>query len=217
MFTRLKRLIGMEQVVPTVQTGPLGLVVGGSWQVELFNIRANPEAYHVEVGDANSVIVAYGQAELGDGVRLHRFYDQDGQMLQILCASHDLTAIQEITLYQRFDSIHPNTSHAWQEWTGPQGWMRQPTYELDDGTLYQRAWFADDAGPVDPVQFDERLSRERTGTPTEQISQDSMLYSREIADNQPEHLLVIRETNDAGSSIELMVGVDIQQPQLSIY
>jgi hypothetical protein len=217
MINRLKRLIGIEPAEPAVQTGPLGLVVGGSWRVELFNIRANPEAYHVEVGDAGSVIIAYGQAELGDGVKLHRFYDQDGQMLQLLCASNDLTDVREITLYQHFDSIHPNTSEAWQAWIGPQGWMRQATYELDDGTLYQRAWFADDTGPVEPVQFSEILSRARTGTPAENVKQQSMLYSREIAENQPEHLLVIHETNDAGSSMELMVGVDIQQPQLSIF
>ena len=217
MLNRFKRWVGMEQPQPSIQTGPLGLVVGGSWQVELFNVRANAAAYHVEVGDAGSVIVAYGQADLGDGVRLHRFYDQDDQVLQLLCAEGDLTAIQEITLFQSFDSFHPNTTDAWQEWMGPAGWMRQATYELDDGTLYQRAWFADDPGIVDPVRFNESLCRERSGTPVEPLSQHCMLFSREIADSLPEHLLVTRETNDAGSHVELRVGVDIQQSQLSIF
>ena len=215
MLNRLKDWLGATE--PVVSTGPLGLVVGGSWRVELFNIRANPTAYHFTTDDASAVIVAYGKADLGDGMCLHRFYAQDDHMLQLICPSDDPATVQEITLYQPFDSIHPNSAEAWQAWLGPQGWMRQPTYELDDGTCYQRTWFADDPGTVELVQFSETLCRTRGDGPTEHIQQQCMLYNRDIAHSPPEHLLVICETNDAGRSIELMIGIDLQLPQLTVF
>lgn len=217
MFKGIKRFFGSDDEQSDIKTGPLGLVVGGSWTVELFAVRANSEAYQFEAGDGTSTIKAYGNADLGDGVVLHRYYDENDQMLQVLAEKDDQTAIQEITLFQPFDSIHPNSKQAWEEWTGPQGWMRQKTYELDDGTTYNRVWFADDPGAVEPVQFRESLYRQREGMPSEQISQSCMLYSRDIDNSPPEHLLVIKESNDAGSSMELMVGLDITESQLSIF
>lgn len=217
MFDKIQKFFSGDEpdTAPSLPT-PMGLVIGGSWRVELFAIRANQAAYQFEVGDGDSIIVAQGQADLGDGVMLHRFYDADDQMLQILSDKNDPNAIQEVTLFQSFDSIQPNSNAGWQAWTGPQGWMRRKTYELDDGTLYQRVWFADDPGDVEPVQFTETVSRERNQSGNENIAQHSMLYSREIANSQPEHLLVIKETSNDGSSIELMVGIDLSPAELTI-
>lgn len=216
MFDKIQQFFSADDTQTTEVPTPMGLVIGGSWRAELFGVRANNDAYQFEAGDADSIIAAYGQADLGDGVILHRFYDADDQMLQILSDKANPDAIQEITLFQPFDSIQPNTTAGWQEWTGAQGWMRRKTYELDDGTLYQRVWFADDPGDVEPVQFTENISRERNTPGNEHIEQHSMLYSREIAGGQPEHLLVIKETNADGSSIELMVGIDLSPAELTV-
>jgi hypothetical protein len=214
MFKTLQKFFSNDEPSPTPT--PLGLTIGGSWRTDLFSLRANAAQYQFKVIEDGSTIVAHGQADLGDGVALHRFYDTDEQMLQILSEKNDPQAIQEITLFQSFDSIQPNTTNGWQEWTGPQGWMRLPTYELDDGTIYQRTWFTDDPGAVEPVQFTEFISRERNQPADEQIEQHSMLYSRSIPDSPPEHLLVIKETNADGSSIELMVGVDLSPTELTV-
>ena len=202
-----------------VQTGPLGLVIGGSWHVDFLRLRSHQDALQFEAWDGHSVIVAHGIVDLGDGMVLHRFYDDDDHLLQVLAAKDREDQIEEITLFQPFDSVQPNSATAWQEWTAPHGWMRAREYELDDGTVYQRTWFADDPGTVELVQFSENVYRDRTRSQYDVIGQACMLFSRDVPDAGSilEHLLVIEERTDAGRTVELLVGVDVAEPDLKIF
>lgn len=220
MWKRIKRALGGgEETVSAEPAGPLGLVLGGSWSADLFAVRAHADAFRFEFSDSSEVIVAAGSAELGDGVTLYRYYDEDDQMLQVLAASDDVADVREVTLFQAFDSIVPGNAAAWEEWTGPDGWMRAPSYELDDGTLYQRAWFADTPGPAELVEFVEYVRSSRDEAAGRRVAQACMLYTREIpgGDDLHEHLLVIKEETDAGATIELMVGIDLRESQLKVF
>ena len=219
MWKSIKRALGGGGDEPAaLETGPLGLVLGGSWSADLFAARAYADALRFRFTDGSQVVVAAGKADLGDGVTLYRYYDDDDQMLQILASSHDVDDVREVTLFQSFDSILPGSPAAWAQWTGESGWMRAPTYELDDGTVYQRAWFADTPGPAELVEFVEFVKRKREDTSGQRIAQASMLYTRQVPDSElAEHLLVIREDSGEGPSIELMVGVDLSPAQLRVF
>ena len=198
--------------------GPLGLVAGGSWQVDLLKVRAVADALQFEPYDGQSHIETHGIAALGDGMTVHRFYDSDDHMLQVLVHDGQLDSPEEITLFQPFHSAQPNSPAAWAEWTSESGWMRAPDYELDDGTMYQRTWFSDDPGAVELVQLSETVYTDRAQTKSNRIDQACMLFSRSVADSDvQEHLLVIKETTDTGSSIELLVGIDVAESALTVF
>lgn len=199
-------------------TGPMGLVAGGSWQVDLLKLRTVADALQFEPYDGQSHIETHGIAALGEGMTVHRFYDNDDHMLQLLVHDSDPDTPAEITLFQPFHSAQPNSPEAWAEWTGPAGWMRAADYELDDGTMYQRTWFSEDSGAVELVQLSETVYTDRAQTTSDRIDQACMLFSRSIdGSDVQEHLLVIKETTKTGSSIEIMVGVDVAESALTVF
>ncbi len=219
MWKTIKRALSGSGPQQPPQTGPLGLVLGGAWSADLFAVRAHGERFRFEFSDSSAVIVAAGHADLGDGVTLYRYYDDDDQMLQVLAGSDAVEDVREITLFQPFDSIVPGSAAAWQAWTGQDGWMRAPSFELDDGTRYERAWFTDTPGPAELVEFVEYIRSSRDEAVGRRVAQSCMLYTREIpgAEDLYEHLLVIKEETGAGEAIELMVGIDLRESQLKVF
>ena len=203
---------------PKARIGPLGVTVGGSFAVDLFAHKLNPSAWQFAGGDGTQMLVARGYADLGDGAELLRYYTDDDWFLQFLM-DRDSEVPREITLYQPFDSVVLQSPAAWQQWTGPSGWMRAPKFELDDGTVYDRLWFPDEPGAAELVEFEEDIYLDREERHDRRIHQACMLYHRPVdpAIDASEYLLIGKESGDDGQSIELMVGIDVAPDQLTVF
>ena len=195
---------------------PLGLRIGGAVDIDAIPFRMLGDALTLEVPQETVIIEAQGFVDLGHGTTAHRFYAADHTMLQILTVDGvEDEHVEEITLYRPFDSHYPETKAQWSEWVGDGGRIGAPTFTLPDGQMYSRIWFDNEEGAVTPVAFGEDIYDEPGAEPTV-IAQRVMLYGRPLPNDKAEYLLVAAEKTSEGETVELMLGVDIERPGLSV-
>lgn len=212
----LKSLFGpSEPAAP--QTGPLGLRIGAAVEVDTLRFRMMADQLKFELPGDTLFISAKGRVDLGDGSFVHRYYTDANTMFQILCVGGESdTHVKEVTLYVPYTSYYPEGG-TWQEWEGRGGRLGLPSFKADDdGTFYERIWFAEEPGWTAPVRFQERVL-DGDGSVTV-IGQDVMLYGRQIP-NGPgfgEYLLLAIEERDDGRSVEVMLGVDLDPGMFKI-
>ena len=191
-------------------SGPLGLGVGAGIQLDPGHIE--PLAEHLWFTPPLDPLPfsAEGRIDFGDGSIALRYYTDEHEMLQLICAGGEgKEHIQEVKLFAPLGSIYPDDEE-WREWEGPDSPLGRPTYTLDDGPEYQREWFKDDAGRVDPVQFAEQIAA--AGEGPNQVVQQVMLYARNLegVENCREYLLLSMENHPDGRSVEAMLGIDLE-------
>ena len=194
----------------------LGLRLGGPVRLDLLSLRMVAGELHLDLPDPDQAIVAQGVVDLGDDTKAVRYYFDNDMMLQILCVGGvDERHLEEITLYAPLESIHPADASEWRIWTGHDGRQGQRRFCLSDGTRFERLWYADSPGWVAPVVFTERVHAVPAGGEYTDIRQEVMLFFRELpSGGRNEYLLIAKEDSDDTPSIELMIGVDLDRPQL---
>ena len=197
---------------------PLGLRHGAAVDIDTLPLRMHAEDLHLELPDQTKIIVAQGFVDLGDDTYVHRFYAADDTLIQILTAQGvEDQHIQEITLYVPYESFYPSRPEDWQQWTGDKGRLGAPKYRFDDGTIYNRIWFDDTEDHVDPVEFTEKIYDDAESDTPREISQKVMLFGRNLeAGKKNEYLLLAVESYDGETTVELMVGVDLEMTDLNV-
>jgi hypothetical protein len=109
---------------------------------------------------------------------LHRFYDDDGAMLQVLCSGGtDDESIREVTLYHLWDEVVPTTSAEWSAWDGPGAKIGAPSSRRT-GFAFERVWGEPHTPWVPPAEFTEEVAV--SGEPVKRIHQKIMPYRREV-------------------------------------
>ena len=197
---------------------PLGLRLGAAVDIDTLPLRMHADELHIDLPEETKLIVAQGFVDLGDDTYVHRYYAADDTMIQVL-TSHGVEDehVEEITLYVPYESFYPATPEEWAQWTGRAGKLGAPRYRLKDETEYGRIWFDDADGHVDPVEFTEKVYDDPEGDVSRAIHQKVMLFGRNLeAGKKNEYLLLAVESYDGETTVELMVGVDLELTGLRV-
>ena len=152
------------------------------------------------------IVAAHGEARLDADMVLHRYYDEEHRLLQVMAPpGAGSEGVVDVSLYQPWDSVTPMSEAEWERWTGPRGLIGAPYYDAD-GIVFQRFWGEGD-GRVDLVEFTEDVD---DGETKRVIHQRCMLYARPVG--AIEEMLLIGIERDLaagarhGSSVEFMIG-----------
>ena len=197
---------------------PLGLRHGAAVDIDTLPLRMHAQDLHLELPEQTKIIVAQGFVDLGDDTYVHRFYAADDTMIQVLTAQGvEDRHIEEITLYVPYESFYPSSPADWAQWTGSNGKLGAPTYHFSDGTEYNRIWFDGTDGQVEPVEFTEKIYDDPETEEPREIFQKVMLFGRNLEDGKKnEYLLLAVESYDGETTVELMVGVDLEMTGLNV-
>lgn len=209
IFSLFKGPADTGEGLPT-ERGPLALAVGHAVEIDTLGLQGDlvggEPAMEPPAGGA-FVVAAYGEAPLDADTVLHRYYDDDHRMLQVLAPPGGGEAdIQDVSLYRPWDSVAPMGRAEWDRWTGPNGHLGAPEYDAD-GLVFGRYW-GDGPGHVDPVEFTERVD---DGERVREIHQRCMLYARPVG--RVEEMLLLNVERDLaeharaqGGSVEFLIG-----------
>ena len=206
VFRTLKGLFGGDDTpaTPAVEA-PFGLGIGRAVSLDVMRYRLEAARLAVEVPSGTLVVSAHGVASLdADGV-LHRFYDDAGSMLQVLCVggiSDD--CIREITLYVPWDEVVPTTPAEWARWDG-QGAAIGAAVFAADGFSFDRVWGEPSTPWISPAEFVEEV---RSADGQRSIHQKLVPYRREVGPLVETLLLSVERdiaSQDRGS-VTFMIG-----------
>ena len=207
VFNTLKGLFGGESDAPTATTaGPFGLGLGRAVALDTLRLRLEEGRLARGQPPDTIVITGHGVASLDASALLHRFYNDDNAMLQVLCSGGTGDdSIQEITLYHPWDEVVPTTASEWAVWDGPTGRIGAATFEAD-GFRFERVWGQPDTPWVPPAEFTEDITI--GAGPVRRLHQKIMPYRREVG-SVTETLIIAVErdlaSNDRGS-VTFMIG-----------
>jgi len=194
---------------------PLGLRLGGVVEFDRLAFRAIEDELQVIIPESSMIIEAYGSVDLGDGVTAHRFYDVEGQMLEVVTqASKNL---EEIRFFVPFDSLYPASEDEWDFWLGEDGLIGYPTFQTKDGIEYIRLWFQNSDDRVEPVELEENILTRDFEKESICVEYQCMSYGRYIGNtDKVEYLQLSFEDTGNEASIELMLGIDLKKEDFQV-
>jgi uncharacterized protein DUF2491 len=208
VFKSLKGLFGgpAQTTAAPAATGPFGLGLGRAVVLETLRLRLEESRLAMRLPPETMVITGHGVASLDASGLLHRFYDDDGAMLQVLCSGGIGDAnIQEITLYHLWDEVVPTTSAEWAAWDGPGGKIGAAIFEAD-GFGFERVWGQPDTPWVPPAEFTEEVTVSEGSV--RRLHQKIMPYRREVGSLLETLVIAVERdlaSNDRGS-VTFMIG-----------
>jgi hypothetical protein len=194
---------------------PLNLRIGCVVEFDNSAFLAIEDSMQVVMPESAMVIEAYGSIDFGGGVIAHRFYDADGQLLEIITQVGE--NIEEVRFFVPFDSIYPESEEEWDFWIGDDGLIGYPTFMTKEGTEYLRLWFQNSEDRVEPVDLEENIITPVFNDTSVCVDYHCMSYGRYIANtDRVEYLFVSFENTGNEASIELMLGVDISKTDIQV-
>lgn len=197
---------------------PLSLRLGAAVRLDSILSRVlSAEGYVFELPDAGHVlsVASQGVVDLGEGVRLHRFYFEDDWWLQVKvsgAAGTDPDAgVDEMHLFGFGDVLTPSSQAEFDQMAARIG---LPTYSYAEKD-YARVW-GQGAGAVATSDFDERVYP--ASDASYGVRHQDMLYSRPVPGSpRPELLLVSTETTDSDEvTVVHSVGIPLDPSDLEI-
>ncbi len=197
---------------------PFGLRIGAAVDIDTLPLRMHAGDLHVKLPEETMIIVAQGYIDLGDGTHVHRYYNSDDAMIQVLTVGGvEEGHVEELTLFVPHQSFYPDSEGAWAQWTADGGKLGAPSYRLDDGTEYSRIWFDTTEGHAKPVIFTEAIYEDPDSDECSEIVHSIMLFGRNLEQGKKnEYLLVSVEDYEGERTVELMVGVDIETANMKV-
>lgn len=213
----MDRIFGRKKTEPekpeAQERGPLAVAVGQAIEIDDLTLKASLAGKECarDLPSINPFIVAgIGQTMLDADMQLTRYYDDTDNMIQVMGAPGcSIEEASDVSFYMPWDSVVPASSADWDEWTGRNGVLGQPTYDAD-GILFQRFW-GDGDGRMELVEFVEEVDADGA---MREIHQKSMLYARDLQGIN-EMLLILTQRDlkgkaaQGGASIEFMIGYGI--------
>jgi hypothetical protein len=152
------------------------------------------------------VITGHGVAHLDSQSIIHRFYDDQHTMLQVLCEGGiGDECIREVMLFRPWDTVSPVSDAEWRLWDGPSGKIGAPQYSAD-GFTFERVWGEPSTPWVQPSEFTEKVQTDDGDV--RHIHQKVMPYKREVGSLR-ENLILSVERDLASSdrgAVTLMIG-----------
>ena len=175
--------------------GPLGLSLGRAVTFDTVGHRLAEKDLGSGAPVDRILITGHGTVDLGNGDVMHRYYDDQSNILQIVC-NGGVDNVVEAMLLKPWDSVVPATAAEWRTWEAPGGKIGGRTYDAE-GILFERVWGESNTAWIPPVEFTESITTDEGVT--RQIYQRTMSYRR-MAGDIPETLILIIEQNVTGAS-----------------
>ena len=190
--------------------GPLDLAIGHAVEIDVLALQSDLLDAEPAMGPPEGgafVVAAYGTASMDADTVLHRYYDANHRMVQVLAPPGGGEAdVLDVSLYAPWDSVAPMGRAEWDRWTGSAGMIGAPEYDAD-GILYRRFW-GEGEERVPLVEFVEEVEDDEE---RRSIHQRCMLYARPVG-RVAEMLLINIERDLAdrsrseGASVEFLIG-----------
>lgn len=216
-----KRAMGLEAPeasgkpsVPGAPLMPLGLALG-----RMICFKADAKA--LLVGSTEIVIpdddkiVAIGEIDLGQGLRLVRCYlDNDDYYVQFVMGGPGPDDIDDINLFGYYDVKTLASKAELLRMIGPDSKIGMPYYELE-GIEYTRQWGTED-GQTEMTALTESVTSMADGSYP--VYHDCVLYARDLElTNRREFLFLSAETDEPGNiSLSTAVGVTLLLTDISV-
>ena len=198
-----KRNDANDQVIPVVRN----VTIGRSVRLDPLAWRRLGSETKFRLDTDTLGIVAQGRINLGDDGYVHRFYTQDGMMLQMVSPDAMGLEAEDFTLFGPWSSAYPPDSSAKRAWADR---LRARTFGGADLPEYRRFWFNDVDERQEPVSFWETVYDDRSGQNFRKIYQTCMLFSRDLPGDGRELLLAIEMEPEGGDlTHEVMVGIPL--------
>jgi hypothetical protein len=207
VFRTLKGLFGSSpEDPPTVEPGPFGLTLNRAVTMDLLGLRLEEKKLALPFPSETLVISGYGVVQLDSQSVLHRFYDDQHTMLQILCEGGiGDECIREIMLFRPWDTVSPGSAAEWSLWDSPSGKIGAAHY-FADGFTFERVWGEPSTPWIQPSEFTEKVHTDDDDV--RHIHQKVMPYKREIGSLRENLILAVERdlaSADRGS-VTLMIG-----------
>ena len=161
-------------------------------------------------------IVAVGRYTLFGISYIRAYLSQDtGAYIQFAVQGHNII---ETRLFRPYDEVIPATTEDWAFWLDPtDGYIGYPimqSKDQDGPQQYQRSWAPSDQR-ISPFETTEMII-DTEGSNTV-VQHQMMQYARSLSDKLPEHLLISAVATDDGMSVNLWLGIDIAEQDLTVY
>lgn len=215
VFKRLTGLFGDKSSPAPAKAGPFGLGLGRAVSFDLLRLKLELDKLAMRPPAETLVISGHGVAALDVSAVIHRYYDDDNTILQVLCSDGTGDeSIREITLFHPWDVVVPSSPAEWAAWDGPNGRIGAAVFEAD-GFRFGRVWGEPTTAWVQPAEFTEEVT---VGDgDTRLIHQKIMPYRRQVG-TLVENLLITVErdlaSHDRGS-ISFMIGYGLAKADVT--
>ncbi|WP_189654532.1 DUF2491 family protein [Pseudomonas oryziphila] len=214
----LKRFMGFEAPKPAVSSHaqgnlPFGLGSGRMLKLDRSLKLLLDGHCELEVPE-QEVVWAIGEVDLGQSVRLARFYmENEDYWLQVVINGASADDVRDIILFGYY-SVVPVTSDAeLKRLVGPESNIGLPYYE-HEGYEFVRQWGSEE-GQTELTPISEWVTSPETSY---RIQHLSMLYAREtgLTDRREFLLLSVEEDEDGNVSLTTSVGVTLQSTDFNV-
>lgn len=214
MFKSLARLFsGTPPTAAPVVPEVMNLTIGRTAEIDPLLPRLLGDDARLRLPSTTLFFTAQGTVVLEDGTWIHRFYTEEHVFLQLMTPdAGGAGGISDMTLFAPLESFYPSGEADLAGWRER---LRQTSFQLADGTRYERFWFGNSDRPEDPVQILETVHEDRQHGPVRRIHQTSMLFHRTLGSSQRELLLCsIERPEGTEPTVELMAGIPLSPAQV---
>lgn len=188
----------------------LGLRLGGVFELDELMLKLNEEFYTFEGAAKTQFIHAVGVVELGDNMRLVRYYTDDEGYIQLLQEGTEDSGVTEVSLWYFFDNKVIDNDSVWNDVLANN--IVNETAKLD-GNIFNKYW--EDTKPI----FMKETTYKDKGY-CKSTDQFSMLYSRELENGFHEELILTAEERSVNDRFERSfirsTGIQLKQTDFKV-
>ena len=182
---------------------PLGLKIGSIINLQLLDFKLLSVKLRMDIPDDDLIVTSYGMATLDGLTKLHHFYTDSNDVFKVVTEND---VVKEVSIHKVYDSVYPASAEDWDNWIGPEGLIGDPTFELPDGTVYERVLFEDSVNHVDPVIYSETISTDiNTKDSDYLVEHQSMIYARYLDEDEENIEWLILDAIDTGESAQINI------------
>ncbi|KAA1190145.1 YjfK family protein [Photorhabdus heterorhabditis] len=213
MFSKIadafNKALRRKEVVPVGPKVPeiLGLRIGGAFEIDPLILKLIESDLTIENAASTQLICAVGVIDLGDNMRLVRYYTDDEGYLQVLQEGENDDGVKEVSLWYFYETKPIDSQTQWDALI--ENGIITPNGQYDlDGTQFSQLW-----SNTKPVAMTEKTYHKNSNmTETDQFV---MVYTRQVSDNKTEELLIAGEEKIVSNNLDrLMVqstGIQLNQ------
>ncbi|MDF9620084.1 DUF2491 family protein [Pseudomonas entomophila] len=215
----LKRFMGFEAPKPAATSAkasgnlPFGLASGRLIKLDSSLKLLLDGHSELDVPD-QEVVWAVGEVDLGQSMRLARFYMEDEDYwLQVVMNGASTDDVRDIILFGYYSAVPINSDAELKRLVGPDSSIGLPYYE-HEGYEFVRQWGSEE-GQTELTPISEWVTSPETSY---RIQHLSMLYAREtgLTDRREFLLLSVEEDEEGNVSLTTSVGVTLQSTDFHV-
>jgi len=207
IFKAIQEMLGGAETPagPRAPVGPFGLTLGRAVSLDVMGLKV-AQGLALPPPSETLVVTGYGIASLDGGTAVHRFYDDEHTMLQVMCENGvGPESVREVMLLRPWDTVSPASEAEWRVWDAPGGRIGAARFEAE-GLVFERVWGDPSTPWIEPAEFTEEVAVDEG--PRSLIHQKVVPYRREVS-GVTENLIIAVErdlsSNDRGS-VTFMIG-----------